>query len=365
MKRALVALALISSAASARVPCSGDGPPVYADDEGYAPAKMAAIEPTALATIGLTWAREAASRTAGDVARGGVNVDLVRARLGVCGVFEHFAYRLVWEPWDADERARPNAPSWGRLTDAQAAWLPWEWLLIAGGVGKVPGTRAREQPVGAPALAALPFSTVIAPDRRLGITADADAGVLRAAAGVYEGAHDPSLDAPGGLLLAARATVEPWGPVGRRAWPEFAAWTDRARPALGLSGAYLLDGGVSGWLAGADLAFAWRRLFLAGEFVFADRWPLERFSTVARGRRLGAWVEALVAPRGWFSFAARVEYFAEDLASAGRGDFVAVTGGANLHFGPVVRVQAAYVHKLHLDGDDRDGAFLLALTLQR
>src|SRR5207247_2038279 len=100
---------------------------------------------------------------------------------------------------------------------------------------------------GALALGHLPLSTAaIAPDRRLGLTVDADSGVFRLALGVYEGARLPSIDAPGGALLTARGELEPFGPVGRRSWPRYGAWSDRLRPATGLSAAYL-TGDVSAY----------------------------------------------------------------------------------------------------------------------
>jgi hypothetical protein len=361
---------LLAAYAGAKVPCASDGPPLYADERGMVAADQATTDPTALVTLqAAPWVGQDASRQAGDPVNS-AGLELARARLGVCGAFESFAYRLVWEPWDAIERSRTDAASWGRIVDAQVAWLPYAWLAIAGGVGKVPFSRGREQPDGALPLGTLSYSAAdLAPDRRLGLWFDADAGVFRLAGGAYEASRLPSVDHPGGLLLVGRAHLEPFGPLGRRAWPTFGKWTDRFRPATGLSGAYLLDGGATAYSVAADLSFAWRRLFVAGEFLYASNWPLERPTPApnARGNRLGSWVEALVVLWDpWLSLAARGEFVDEDLQHPGRGRFAAVAGGLTFDlFGPGLRLQATYTRKIHLVGQFSDDALLLALTVAR
>jgi hypothetical protein len=378
-------LLLAPALAAARVPCAGDGPPIYAQDEGLAPRRLPPVLLTAGATLALDIAGGDARRLNGDFADG-TGVDLLRARIGVCGSASGLLYRLVWEPYDADERAHLDAQAWGRIVEAQAGWAPTDWLGFFAGVGKVPIDRGREEPAGALPLPWLPLITAdVAPDRRLGLTGWADMGVIRAGLGVYEGARLASLDDPGGLLLSARAELEPWGPVGTQTWPEFPAappaggsrssastgdWTDRPRPSTGLSGAYLRRNNVSSYLAGADFAFAWKRLFAVVEALYAYRWPLERATPTpgALASRLGAFLEALVQVwRPWLSLAGRVEYLDENLAEPGRGKLWALEGGANLYvFGPSLMLQAAYAHKFHLDlGTLQDDLITLSLTLSR
>jgi hypothetical protein len=368
---------LIGATARARVPCASDGPPLYADDEGYAAAR--AIEPSASVTLwGAPWA-SGALRRAGDPVDG-AGFDLAGARFGVCGASDGAAYRIVYEPWDAAERARVDARSWGRMVDAALAWLPASWAAVAAGVSKVPFSRGREQPIGALPLAVLPYSTAaIAPDRRLGLTGDADFGVARLAAGLFMGSRSVDLDAPAGILAAARITLEPVGPVGRRTWPRYEArppapatgpsWNERMRGAAGLSIAYRRDGEATGWAAGADFALHAGRLALDGEVLYADHWPLERPTPTpgALGRRIGGFVEALVLVWSpWLAVAARAEYLDEDLSTARSGRFVAVAAGANLYaLGPSIQLQALYSRRFPLAGGPGADALLFALTVGR
>lgn len=376
---ALVAsgLAALAANARARVPCAAGGPPLYADEQGYAAAR--AIEPTATLTLLATpWAR-GTSRLAG-APTDGPGFDLGHARLGVCGGTDGLSYRLVWEPFALDERAHLDAHTWGRIVDASIAWLPAEWAAIAAGVGKVPLTRGREQPEGAMPLATLPLSTAaLAPDRRLGLTGDADLGVARLALGVYTGSRLSDLDAPGGILVAARLVLEPVGPVGRRAWPEWdpptkgtdrpSSWNARVRGAFGLSAAYRRDSDSSGYLAGADFALHGGRLALDGELLYADKWPLERPTATPGqlGRRLGGYLEALVvAWSPWLAFAARAEYLDEDLLHPGPGRLLAFAGGANVYaLGPSIQLQALYQRTIPLAGGIGSDALLFALTVGR
>ena len=350
------------------MPCAGDGPPIYAGPEGFGAAS--AFEPTGSVTLrAVPWAGRDSSRRSGDPTSG-AGVDLARARLGLCGATDDLAYRIVWEPWDEGERARSDAGAWGRLVEAQVAWRPWDFAAVSVGIGKVPFSRGREQPAGALPFALLPHAiAAIAPDRRFGLSADFDVGVARIAAGIYQGARQPDLDAPGGVLVAARLILEPYGPVGRRLWPEYGPWTSRLRGAGGLSGAYRRTDRTSGYAVGGDLALSWRRVAFDAEVLFADGWPLERPAVApdTRARRIGGYLEAVVlAWTPWLSVAARVEYLDEDLAAAGRGRFVAFAAGASgWLLGPSLQLQATYTRKLHLAGSYADDALLIALTVAR
>lgn len=370
-RRILLAVALaLPSAAEARVPCAGDGAPIYAETEGFAPPKLKPIEATAMATLAVSVAGGDARRLNGD-GTDGTGVDLLRARVGLCGGKDGLLYRLVWEPYDADERAHADAKAWGRLVEAQAGWAPTDWLAFTFGVGKVPFERGREQPVGALPLPWLPLATAdLAPDRRLGLSGWADLGVIRAALGVYEASRLPSLDAPEGVLASARAELEPWGPVGTRSWPEYGQWTDRPRPSTGLSGAYRYVGGASSYALGADFAFAWRRLFASAEVLYAKAWPLERATATpgALADRIGAFLEAVVlAWRPWLALAARVEFLDENLAEPARGRLWALEGGATFNLlGPSLQLQAGYIHKFHLVTPGlQDDVITIALTVAR
>ena len=374
-------LAALAGVARARVPCAVDGPPIYADAQGYE--LLRAVDPSASVTLLATPFARGSSLLAG-APTDGAGFDLGRARLGVCGASDGLAYRLVWEPYALDERAHLDAQSWGRIVDAAVAWLPNHWSAISLGVGKVPFSRGREQPIGALPLATLPLTVAaIAPDRRLGLTGDADLGVARIAVGVYTGSRLSSLDAPGGVLATARLVLEPVGPVGRQAWPEWndgetsgngaLSWNARTRGAVGFSVAYRQDGAGSGWAAGADFALHRGRFALDGELLFADRWPLER-PTPTPGQletRLGGYLEALViAWSPWLAFAARIEYLDEDLSRPGPGRSAALATGANIYaLGPAIELQALYQHTLPLVAAPLGGmaadALLFALTVGR
>ncbi len=363
----ILSISLAAGSAAARVPCAGEGPPIYAEQEGYGLPE--AVVPTASATLQLTgYAGRDTSLRSGDLTAG-MGFALAQARLGVCGAHDGLAYRLIYEPWNLIERARPDAMAWGRLSDALVAWLPTapggDWSAIAIGVGKVPFGRGREQPSGALPLATRPLVIEsLAPDRRLGLSGEADLGLFRLALGLYEGARLPSIDGLGGVLAVAHAQVEPWGPVGRRSTPEYGAWTERPRSTVGASAAYLWRDGKSGYALGGELAFGWKRLFLSGEFLYADLWPLERPSETPgeRARRLGGYLEASLRVVGPFSLAVRGEYLDEQ-----RGDrfFAAAAGATWLLIGPALQLQAIYSQKFHLDSARNDGALLLAIIVAR
>ena len=103
--------------------------------------------------------------------------------------------------------------------------------------------------------------------------------------------------------------------------------------------------------------------------LFADGWPLERPTDApgVRARRIGGYLEALViAWAPWLTVAARVEYLDEDLASPGRGRFLALAGGATgWLLGTSLQLQATYTRKLHLAGGYADDALLIGLTVSR
>jgi hypothetical protein len=208
------------------------------------------------------------------------------------------------------------------------------------------------------------------PDRRAGLTLDMDFGVARIAGGVYQGAHRLDVDALGGVLLAARLVVEPFGPVGRTPWPTTAPgpWTARPRVAFGASGAFRDDSVGSGWMIGGDVAFTIGRFLVDGEVLYARRWPLERaapFGTSARADRLGAWLEqVVVAWRSRIGLALREEYDDEGVLP----HRVALGGGVTLDLAHRVRLQAAYLEALPLVGASVVGAhgvLLADLTIMR
>jgi hypothetical protein len=223
---------------------------------------------------------------------------------------------------------------------------------------------------------------VLAPDRRLGLTLDAELGVFRLAVGAYEGERLPRFVQPS-LLVVARGELEPWGPVGRRTWPEYGGWTQRFHPATGLSGAYLLEpDGLTRFALGADLAFAWRRLAVDGEVLYAQGWPLERPTDgtvggcsrvapgVPPGQCVGAFLEALALLwRPYLSIAARGEYVDEDLSLPGQHRFVALAGGVNVRvLEPLLQLQISYSRKIPLARavdllDVSSDALIVALTL--
>jgi hypothetical protein len=353
--------------AGAEVPCAGEGPPILEGEHGYLPPSMKAAVPTALVTLaGLPWQGREASAASGDPVAGG-RVRLERARLGLCGHFEKLAYRLVYEPWDAAERGRADARSWGRFTDAQVAWAPRSWLVVAVGLGKVPSGRGREQPIGALAVPVLPgLTTALAPDRRLGVMVDAEVGVGRLAVGIYDATRNFNFDGFEGLLLVGRLELPLLGPVSRRNWPEAGAWTDRKRVIFGGTGQYRLSrGGGTGYLVGGDAGFAWRRVYVGAEVLYARRWPSERDPTKVLPRAIGGWAEAVVQIwRPYLMVALRGEYLDGNLDPV--GGFVGLTPAVTLALpGPLVQLQAMYSHKFHFAGRRADDVALITVTLER
>ena len=361
---AVTVVALLgSSVVRGEVPCAGDGPPLYAGDNGAMPPLRAPSElvATALVTTSIGIVGQ-------DVA-GGSGMRLERARFGFCGRAGEFAFRLIWEPFSIEERAHVDHSSreWGRLSDAAIGWAPFRWLVVTAGEQRVPSGRGREQPVGALALPLLPYTTIaLMPDRRLGASIDGDLGALRLYAGAFASARTIDMlsrnTGAEGLLAVARITITPIGPLGARALPDAGAWTDRPRLRLGITVEY--DSHTGGVLAETDAAFAVGRVHLAGEVAFVRSWRGEAGNRYFYDDALGTWLEAVVKLSDTIAAVARVE----ERWDYGTSGFSALSSGMTIALpGPYVVLSAMATHVVRIEelrSTDEDLA-LVALTVER
>jgi hypothetical protein len=334
----VTALALLLSAAYARadeIGCAGDGDP----PDAY-------IFPSGLAAIDIDLYPKASFR-------------LHTARVALCGRAKLKRVTLLWsagyEPFDADQRALPNAPAWGRLLDTYLGVKPFSWLTVYAGIRKLALGFAHDEPLQTRELPFRAQSEAVIPDRQLGLTLDIDFGSARLVAGAYESA--PSLDtlSSAGLMIAARALIEPLGPVGNRlsTVADAPVWRKRSRFGLNVSFLYIYDwrnypNGYdgNGYAIGGDVPFKWGPLGLVVEalwwsvsnrgtpYLFADgqfalmlwrpylelsaRWDLYAGSTVVANWRQDvsagltayawrSWVKIQLAYRRTFLFHANAD----------------------------------------------------------
>jgi hypothetical protein len=299
------------------------------------------------------------------------------ARLALCGRVEirHTTlwYVLAYEPWDELERARTDATSWGRFTAAELGWSPWRWLTIWAGIHKVAFSFGHDEPEGALALPLRPaLASSIAPDRRLGLTADVALGAARLAAGFYESARELAElgdRAQQGFLVTGRGLIEPIGPVGSSVSTLYDApeWLRRPRFGLDFSAFYEWTRDSSSFAVGGDVPFKWGPLGVVVEYLYDSGSALERPSALAQPRipRQGLTAQASVMVwRPHVELEARYEWLDETRPLRDR--FHAFTAGLSVYeLEGIVRVQLAYTRKLHRTGAYDDQAALLAITLQR
>jgi hypothetical protein len=370
MTRAIVAVAVVATAATAQAQlarespisireawpsCAGDGlPPPPTLHAGQAHPWSAQLSALAMAW-GVPYAGGSVRMTDLD-AVDGTGLYLASARLGACGLYRLRAGTLMWnvvyEPYALDEAAQPDARAWGRFAAGEIGFAPWRWLMLSIGVRKIAFSYGHDEPLQALALPVRPYvSQSIAPDRRLGLTIDDDFGVAHVVLGVYQGRRDLVIDANGGLLLSARLVAEPIGPVGDLVSTVFdpPLWRDRARFAVNASILYQYANGSSTYALGADGAMHWGPVGVVGEYLYSSGTTVEAPVRHVRPRaaRSGLWLEAAVMLlRPWLEVAARYDWLDEP-AQAGQ-QFHAVTAGLTGYiFDQRLRVQTLYTHKIH------------------
>jgi hypothetical protein len=356
-----LALCLAAGAARAReMPgCAGDGAP---------------RQPLAISGLASLWGVPLAGPDA--LLRGGAPVDgsgvsVGAMRVALCGRiatrYGRLSYDLAYEPWSTVERARPDAQSWGRLLAAEIGFQPWRWLTFFVGVRKLAFSYGHDEPEGVLALPWRPWlATSITPDRRLGVTLDADFGAARLIVGAYQGAYDlgPTID--GGLVIAGRVVAEPLGPVGPSISTVHDApeWRRRARFGLGASLLIHTFSDGSGYALGVDAPFKFGPLGLVVEYLFADG-MLEQspwFPPVARLRRQGVWAQAaLMLLRPYLELEARYEWVNEPGFTRFRYQDLTV-GVTSYLVQTLLRAQLAYSHKFHAERGWEDDALVIALT---
>jgi hypothetical protein len=342
---------MLSCAAALSLPrpaaatCAGDDEPTRL----VAPTALAAVQAVFVPTPG-----EGAFRLrAGDLVEGS-GFQVRTLRVGLCGRVMTRLGRLdfaaVYEPWGVLERAQPDAQPWGRFTTLEVGLRLWKLVVVAVGIRKVPFDYGREAPEGALPLPLRPHITEqLSPDRRLGLTLDAEMGAARIAAGLYESARQLA-DLPlHGLLLAARASVRPFGPVGTT--PSTVAddpyWRRRPRGALEAGFVYDWTPQTFGWAVTADVPFKYGPLGLVGSFTYALNMPVEGPTTLPRARfdRMGFVLDlAVMLWRPYLEVAARYEWLETPRDPWNR--FHALTVGLTAYgWGARLRVQPVYMHK--------------------
>ncbi len=297
-------------------------------------------------------------------------------RFGVCGrvAIKHGAllYDVIYEPWSAVERARPNAPSWGRLTAAELGYAPVSWVTVWAGVHKVAFSFGHDEPEGALAIPFRPAtSTLFAPDRRLGLTADFDLGAARLVGGVYASAPELDQLPSTGLLATVRLLIDPIGPIGSTISTvnDNAFWQKRPRFGLDLSAYYAWRPEVSSFSVGGDLPFKYGPVGFVVEYLFQQgltNVPQES-STVPLPAppHQGLWAQlAVMVWRPFIEVEARYEWL--DAADLPVGRFNALTLGGTLYaLSGALRVQAVYEHKFPLQVVPPVDALAFVVTIAR
>lgn len=309
-----------------------------------------------------------------------VDGDRLQARLvrfGACGRTKlklgSLTWALVYEPWDPVEARRIDSYRWGRFAAAELGWQPLRWLSAYVGIHKLPFDFGAGEPEQARALPILPSVTRgVAPDRRLGATLDLDFGTVHLVGGGYESARQLGDIGSGGILVAARALVEPIGPVGTAlsTVDDEPFWRKRARVGVDLAVLYEWTPRNQGFAFEADAPFKWGPLGFVAEYVYASSLTAVEpsFPLTARGSRQGLFAQgALLVLRPWIELEARYEWQTRPVVEDPRGTFHALTGGLTVYgWRTWIKAQLAYSHRFHYAGvtpDDDVG--LLVLTVAR
>jgi hypothetical protein len=299
------------------------------------------------------------------------------ARAGLCGRIPiklgTLSYDVVYEPWSELERRRIDANEWGSFAWLDVGWQPLDWLGVYVGIRKVWADFATVEPEQQRELPWLPQLTLgVAPDRRLGLTADLDFGTVRAVGGVYESARNLQDVPNGGILVAARALVNPIGPVGLAlsTLDDEPFWRRRARFGIDLSFLYEWTPNGSGWAVTGDAPFKYGPLGFVVEYLYASTMPEQRpsFQPAPRTSRQGLFAQAAVLVwRPWVELEARYEWSSRPITDDPRGSFHGLTGGVTVYaWRTLIKVQAAYSHRFYVDGlQPDDDLGLLVLTLAR
>jgi len=171
--------------------------------------------------------------------------------------------------------------------------------------------------------------------------------------GVYQGARDLAINSDGGMMLTARLTAEPLGPVGNTVTTAFDPAYWRAQPprfAVNASLLYQYAAGSSTYALGGDGAIHWGPLGLVAEYLYSSgtsvEAPVERLPRLRRARQ-GAYVEAAwMLWRPWLELVARYDWLDEPYQPGQR--FHGPTVGATFYaFRQLLRVQSLYTHKIH------------------
>lgn len=298
-------------------------------------------------------------------------------RFGLCGrvplKLGSLSWAVVYEPWSALEARRVDRYGWGRFAVAELGWQPLDWLGAYLGIRKVRFDFGGDEPEQQRALPLLPALTLgVAPDRRLGLTADVDFGAVRLIAGAYESARQLGDLAHAGILVAGRGLIEPLGPVGAAlsTLDDGPFWQKRARFALDLSFQYEWTPAGSGWSFGGDLPFKWGPLGFVVEYLYASTLPEERptFLPAPRTSRMGLFAQAaLMLWRPYLELELRYEWNQRPLVEDPRGSFHGLTYGLTVYaWRTWVKLQLAGSHRIHYAGVNADDDVgLLVVTLAR
>jgi hypothetical protein len=353
--------------------CAGDGSPPNVIERARGPARS--LQLSALASAwGAAYVGRDARISDGDAVEQQA-LYLGTARLGACGMvrakYGWWSWNAVYEPYDVDESAQPDARSWGRMAAAEIGFAPWRWLVFSVGIRKVAFGYGHDEPLELMALPIRPYiTTSVAPDRRAGITIDDDFGVAHIIIGVYEGARDLSVSDKSGMLITARLVAEPVGPVGNAlsTLRDAPLWRAHPRFAVNASILYQYASGASNYALAADGAGHWGPVGMAGEYIYSSGTTVEgpvRVLPRPAPSRQGLWLGAAVMLwRPWLEVTARYDWM-DNPEQAGQA-FHAVAAGLNVYaYKKYLRIQTQYTHKFHYDllstvPDIQDDIFLIS-----
>ncbi len=273
------------------------------------------------------------------------------ARASLCGKVPTkrgaVLYHLGYEPWNLRERARPDAPSWGRLFAAEIGFQPLSWLTLRAGIAKPSISFSHDEPEFSLALFSRSQAALaLYPDRRIGLAIDAPLGAISASVGVYLGSRDaPLLHFSDGVIATGRLRIDPIGPTGTAlsTGDDDPAWQSKFRFSVGGGGIYQYAHGAAGYAFSVNANAKWKPVGVALEYNNASHAISDLDGGIHSAQEFSL-ATAVMALRPYLECAARYEWYNETENSvAPAAKFHAVTFGlASYPFRHFLRAQVGY-----------------------
>ena len=336
-------LAIAPSAAADDIGCAADGLP------------QRQLQPSAALALALfPYAGSQASRLHGDLTdEAAIAVQLLR--LSLCGKVAtrrgSLHYHLGYEAWNLMQRARSDAPTWGRLFVAEIGFAPLPYLGFRIGIFKPVTGFGHDEPEFSLVLPRSHAVLALSTDRRLGLEVSAPFGAISAAVAIAFASRDaPLLRFSDGLVASGRLRADPIGPMGSAlsTLDDEASFGDNFRFSIGAGGQYQYSSLHSGYAFSVDGAIKWKLLSALIEYHDASQIRSDLDGGLHTGRGLGV-TTAVLAVRPYLECALRYEWFAEAQSSAtDPARFHALQLGLSSYpFKRWVKLQAHFAHRFY------------------